>query len=74
MQGQTHGGKVAHSAKQTLRSLRRTMTPSLAKRKNHHRKEKIMPYGKGTYGSKVGRPPAKKNKVAPKKKPVKKAK
>ena len=30
-----------------------------------------MPYGKGTYGSKVGRPP--KKKVAPKKKkPVKK--
>ena len=31
-----------------------------------------MPYGKGTYGSKVGRPP--KKKVAPKKKPVKKGK
>jgi hypothetical protein len=29
-----------------------------------------MPYGKGTYGSKVGRPPKKKN-AAPKKKPVK---
>jgi hypothetical protein len=29
-----------------------------------------MPYGKGTYGSKVGRPP--KKKTAPKKKPVKK--
>ena len=24
-------------------------------------KENIMPYGKGTYGSKVGRPPKKKN-------------
>jgi len=24
-------------------------------------KESIMPYGKGTYGSKVGRPPKKKN-------------
>jgi hypothetical protein len=31
-----------------------------------------MPYGKGTYGSKVGRPP--KKKTAPKKKPVKKGK
>jgi hypothetical protein len=29
-----------------------------------------MPYGTGTYGSKVGRPPKKKK--APKKKPVKK--
>jgi len=29
-----------------------------------------MPYGKGTYGTKVGRPP--KKKTAPKKKPVKK--
>lgn len=29
-----------------------------------------MPYGKGTYGSKVGRPP--KKKTAPNKKPVKK--
>jgi hypothetical protein len=29
-----------------------------------------MPYGTGTYGSKVGRPPAKK-KAKPKKKPVK---
>jgi len=29
-----------------------------------------MPYGKGTYGSKVGRPPTKK-KAKPKKKPVK---
>jgi len=27
-----------------------------------------MPYGKGTYGNKVGRPPAKKKKVAKKKK------
>ena len=32
-----------------------------------------MPKGKGTYGSKVGRPP-KKKKAAPKKKPVKKGK
>ena len=31
-----------------------------------------MPYGKGTYGSKVGRPP--KKKTPPKKKPVKKGK
>ena len=30
--------------------------------------EKCMPYGKGTYGSKVGRPPKKKK---PKKKPKK---
>jgi len=30
-----------------------------------------MPYGKGTYGSKVGRPPKKKEAVKPKKKPVK---
>ena len=29
-----------------------------------------MPYGKGTYGTKVGRPP--KKKTAPKKTPVKK--
>ena len=29
-----------------------------------------MPYGKGTYGTKVGRPP--KKKTTPKKKPVKK--
>ena len=27
-----------------------------------------MPYGKGTYGKKVGRPPAKKKKKGPKKK------
>ena len=34
-----------------------------------------MPYGKGTYGSKVGRPPKKKEAVKPKKKkPVKKGK
>ncbi len=34
-----------------------------------------MPYGKGTYGSKVGRPPKKKKTaVKPKKKPVKKGK
>tara|TARA_R100000458_G_C8255681_1_gene231825 strand:+ start:1159 stop:1287 length:129 start_codon:yes stop_codon:yes gene_type:complete len=32
-----------------------------------------MPYGKGTYGSKVGRPP-KKNKVMKKKKAMKKKK
>ena len=32
-----------------------------------------MPYGKGTYGNKVGRPPAKK-KVAKKLKPTKKKK
>jgi len=31
-------------------------------------KEKIMPYGPGTYGSKVGRPPKKKKKFKPKKK------
>ena len=30
-----------------------------------------MPYGKGTYGSKVGRPPKKKKKTAVKKKPKK---
>jgi len=30
-----------------------------------------MPYGKGTYGNKVGRPPKKKTAVKPKKKPVK---
>ena len=30
-----------------------------------------MPYGKGTYGSKVGRPPKKKEAVKPKKKTVK---
>lgn len=33
--------------------------------------ENTMPYGKGTYGSKVGRPPKKKTAVKPKKKPVK---
>ena len=33
-----------------------------------------MPYGKGTYGSKVGRPPKKRTAVKPKKKPVKKGK
>jgi hypothetical protein len=34
-----------------------------------------MPYGKGTYGSKVGRPPKKKKTTAkPKKKPMKKGK
>ena len=31
--------------------------------------ENTMPYGKGTYGNKVGRPP--KKKTPPKKKPVK---
>jgi hypothetical protein len=36
-------------------------------------KENIMPYGKGTYGSKVGRPP-KKNKAAGRKKMKKKRK
>jgi len=30
-----------------------------------------MPYGKGTYGNKVGRPPKKKPTTPPKKKPVK---
>ena len=30
-----------------------------------------MPYGKGTYGNKVGRPPKKKPITPPKKKPVK---
>ena len=33
-----------------------------------------MPYGKGTYGSKVGRPPKKKTTAKPKKKPMKKGK
>ena len=34
-----------------------------------------MPYGKGTYGSKVGRPPKKKKTTTkPKKKPMKKGK
>jgi len=33
-----------------------------------------MPYGKGTYGSKVGRPPKKKTTTKPKKKPMKKGK
>ena len=33
-----------------------------------------MSYGKSSYSPKVVRPPAKKKKVAPKKKPVKKAK
>ena len=33
-----------------------------------------MPYGKGTYGSKVGRPPAKKKKPTMKVKSVKKRK
>ena len=33
-----------------------------------------MPYGKGTYGSKVDRPPKKKTAAKPKKKPVKKGK
>jgi len=31
-----------------------------------------MPYGKGTYGSKVGRPPKKKAMTTAKKKPMKK--
>ena len=33
-----------------------------------------MPYGKGTYGSKVGRPPKKKTTTKPKKKSMKKGK
>ena len=61
------------------------MTPSLAKRKNHHRKEKIMPVYKPKKKIMVGKP-AKRNapkimvgkpykpEKAPKKKPVKKAK
>ena len=36
--------------------------------KNKQRKEREMPSGKGTYGTKVGRPPKKKNKVMKKKK------
>ena len=37
-------------------------------------RRKQMPYGKGTYGSKVGRPPGKKKKKASKKKMKKKKK
>ena len=33
----------------------------------YSRKEKHMPMGKGTYGSKRGRPPKKKKKMMPKK-------
>lgn len=36
--------------------------------KNKQRKEREMPSGKGSYGTKVGRPPKKKKKVMKKKK------
>jgi hypothetical protein len=32
----------------------------LEQQEQHQQEDKIMPYGKGTYGTKVGRPPKKK--------------
>jgi len=40
----------------------------VAKVHDNQRKEQSMPSGKGTYGTKVGRPPKKKKKVMKKKK------
>ena len=49
-----------------------------SKKYNHNFQTKLrrktMPYGKGTYGSKVGRPPKKKAMTTAKKKPMKKPK
>lgn len=58
-------GKAMTGAKHTASSKPLFHKSSLVKKKQ----EAIMPYGTGTYGSKVGRP---KKKAKPKAKPVKK--